>query len=177
MSETMELTRDTLEAIGGYVKQNLATWIRDVERQPQTDPYLLERIVRVEDELRSSRELMQQGFALMEKRFEAVDKRFEAVDQRFEAVDQRFADLRGDMIARFEAVDKRFEAVDKRFEAVDKRFEDLRTDMNARFIELRSDMKDGFERTDRHMNRWMTMLTIVIAVAALAGPLIAAFLS
>ena len=170
MSETMELTRDTLEAIGGYVKQNLATWIRDVERPPQTDPHLLERVVRVEEELRASRDLMQQGFALMEKRFEAVDKRFEAVDQRFE-------DLRGDMIARFEAVDKRFEAVDKRFEAVDRRFEDLRTDMNTRFGELRSDMKDGFERTDRHMNRWMTVLTIVIALAAIAGPLIAAMLT
>ena len=38
---------------------------------------LRERMIRVEEELKHQRELMQQGFAMMEKRFQQVDKRFE----------------------------------------------------------------------------------------------------
>ena len=37
---------------------------------------LRERMIRVEEELKHQRELMQQGFAMMEKRFQQVDKRF-----------------------------------------------------------------------------------------------------
>lgn len=70
MSETMELSRDTLEAIGGYVKQNLTTWMREVAPPSQTDPVLLERIVRVEEELKAQRQLMKQGFEQTDKRFE-----------------------------------------------------------------------------------------------------------
>ena len=81
-----------------------------------------ERLIRLEEELKAQRELM-------EARFEAMDKRFEDLiqhmDKRFEAVDKRFEDL-------IQHMDKRFEAVDKRFEAVDKRFED----MNRRFTML-----------------------------------------
>ena len=76
---------------------------------------LIERTVRVEEELRSLREMS-------EVRFEAIDKRFEA--------------LQREMNSRFEAVDKRFEAVDKRFEAMDKRFESLQREMNARFVTM-----------------------------------------
>ena len=94
---------------------------------------LRERTLRVEQELRHQRELMQQGFQLMEKRFEQMDKRFEQVDKRFE-------EMREDMNARFEQVDKRFEQVDKRFEQVDKRFE-----------EVNASIKDLGRRMDRFM--------------------------
>jgi len=65
------------------------------ERAAPTSVQLLERIVRVEEELKGQRELMKQGFEAMEKRFESADKRFESVDKRFEDLqhnmDKRFA--------------------------------------------------------------------------------------
>jgi len=66
----MELSRDTLETIGGYVRQNLSTWMREAAIAPQTDPVLLERMVRVEEELKAQRELMKQGFDQMDNRFD-----------------------------------------------------------------------------------------------------------
>ena len=54
---------------------------------------LRERMIRVEEELKHQRELMQQGFAMMDKRFEAMqqqmDNRFAAVDKRFEEITSR----------------------------------------------------------------------------------------
>lgn len=90
---------------------------------------LMERVIRVEEELRSLREISEMKFDASEKRFEALqremiarfeamDKRFEAVDKRFEAVDKRFESLQREMSARFEAVDKRFESMDKRFSMI-----------------------------------------------------------
>ena len=129
--ETMTLSDDQLEQIGRYVQKNLPEWLRTMPPQTVqiTDPALLERMVRVEEELKAQRELMSE-------RFDAVDKRFEAVDKRFEAMDKRFEELLEHSKQQFAAVDKRFEAVDKRFEeqrehsrqqfaAVDKRFEDM----------------------------------------------------
>ena len=121
----MELTSENLETIGAYVRENLASWIREIALPRQTEPVLLERIVRVEEELRAGRELMQFGFDQIDKRFEQVDKRFEQID--------------------------------KRFEQIDKRFEEVRADMNARF-----------DQTNRHMNRWMTAMTLVLALVGIA---------
>jgi hypothetical protein len=102
----MELTSENLETIGAYVRENLAAWIREFALPRQTEPVLLERIVRVEEELRAGRELMQFGFDQIDKRFEQVDKRFEQVDKRFEQVDKRFEELRVDMNARFDQTDR-----------------------------------------------------------------------
>jgi hypothetical protein len=41
-------------------------------------------MIRVEEELKHQRELMQQGFAMMDKRFEAADKRFEEITSRLD---------------------------------------------------------------------------------------------
>jgi len=69
---------------------------------------LLERMVRIEEEIKSHRMLTEALIHQMDKRFEQVDKRFEQVDKRFEQMDKRF-----------EQVDKRFEEmlhhVDRRF--------------------------------------------------------------
>lgn len=46
----------------------------------------------------------------------------------------------------FEQVDKRFEQVDKRFEQVDKRLDDM----------------------NRHMNRWLTVITVMLGLIGLA---------
>ena len=98
----MELRAEQLEQIGMYVRGNLGTWFR--EANLDRDMELRERTIRVEEELKTQRELMREGFAQMEKRFEQVDKRFEQVDKRFESMQHN---------------------MDKRFESMDKRFDDL----------------------------------------------------
>ena len=103
MAEPMTLRDEDVGRIGEYVKP----WLRELvdEMVPHPEPVgarLLERMVRVEEELRAQRTLMDERFGFMADRFEAVDKRFEAVDRRFE-------DLIGQMNARFETVDRRFE--------------------------------------------------------------------
>ena len=91
MSEAMELTERNFEQIGSYVRDHLDAWVRELWplTTQRTDPLLLERIVRVEEELRSQRDLMKQGF--------------EQIDRRFELVDKRFEETRADMNARFDA--------------------------------------------------------------------------
>ena len=89
MEQAMELSGETLETIGRYVRGNLGTWIREINID--RDIELRERTVRVEEELKVQRELMREGFAQMEKRFEFMQ---EQVDRRFEQVDRRFEDMR-----------------------------------------------------------------------------------
>ena len=94
---------------------------------------LLERMIRVEEELNSSRKTGENQLVLFEKRFEMIDKRFEMIDKRFE-------EMKDYSEKRFESVDKRFEEMkdysEKRFESVDKRFEDMQRYMDKRFTQL-----------------------------------------
>lgn len=154
MGDPVMLRDEDVGRIGEYVKP----WLRELVDQvvPRLEfagvgPQLLERMVRVEEELKSQRELMDERFGFMKQRFEAVDRRFEAADQRFK-------DLISHMDRRFEAVDKRFEAEDKRFEVVDKRFEDLTDQMNRRFSTLTWMIGVGFVV--------ITSLTTVFALLA-----------
>ena len=106
----MPLSDQDLEQI----KHQLTDWMDSKLLQSQwvPGPELLERSVRVEEELKHQRLLMRENFEQFEKRFELIEKRFEQVDKRFEQVDKRF-----------EQIDERFEQVDKRFEQVDKRLD------------------------------------------------------
>ena len=157
MGTAMELTKEQLEQIGSYIESNFDRFgakSNVVQLRPY-DIQLIERMTRIEEELRSQREIilkqnetMQFGFAQMDKRFEQVDKRFEAMqkqmDERFTAVDKRFESIQKQMDERFTAVDKRFESVqkqiDERFTAVDKRFDD----MNKKFTMMMWMMSAGF---------------------------------
>ena len=152
MAEPVVLREEDVGRIGDYVKP----WLRElVDRMvPMAETVgvgsaLLERMVRVEDELKAQRELMDERFGFMEQRFVAVDNRFEAVDGRFEdliahtdkrfdAVDKRFEDLIAHLERRFDAVDKRFEASDKRFDTVDKRFNTLTWMIGVGFVVVTS---------------------------------------
>ena len=96
----MPLREEDVQRIGDYIKPWIRELVDAVVPQPVLagiDAQLLERMVRVEEELKSQRELMDQRFAAVDKRFEAVDKRFEDLmaysDRRFEAVDKRFDDV------------------------------------------------------------------------------------
>lgn len=94
---TSEVVADDLERIGNYVRANLPGWLREVDGDSLIGPKLLERMVRVEEELKGMGARFEREFAaqreLMVARFEAVDKRFESVDKRFETMDKRFEDM------------------------------------------------------------------------------------
>jgi len=145
MGEPVMLKEEDVVRIGDYVKPWLREMVNHVVPRAETvdvPAALLERMVRVEEELKALQVLMDERFGFMERRFEAVDKRFEAVDQRF-------ADLIGQLDKRFEAVDKRFEDMnkrfedlighlDKRFETVDKRFNTLTWMIGVGFVVITS---------------------------------------
>ncbi|WP_353683988.1 hypothetical protein V4D30_08920 [Thermodesulfovibrio sp. 3907-1M] len=119
MPEVIEkISREELETL---VKEIIEGLVRQNEQRAR-ELSIIERIIRVEEELKALREIENARFDAMQERFEVIQQQMkayhEAVDKRFEAIQQQ-------MKAYHEAVDKRFEAVEKRFEAVDKRFEAL----------------------------------------------------
>jgi len=88
----MALEQKDIEFIENYLRENLPRILAEQSFSKPPVVYeieLRERMVRVEEELKYQRDLMQKGFEMMEKRFEQVDKRFEQVDKRFEQVDKR----------------------------------------------------------------------------------------
>ncbi len=129
---------------------------------------LIERIVRVEEELKNLRLFEAQRH---EKLYSEMNTRFEALqremDLRFEALQKemntRFEALQKEMNTRFEAFQKemntRFEALQKemdtRFEAMHTRFEA----MNARFEALQKEIHVRFEALEKRFsfNQWLTV--------------------
>ncbi len=89
----MQLGDAELARIGGYVKNNLRQWLSEVAPTAVTPPpaapdpipnaQLLERMVRVEEELKSQRELFSARFEANDRRFEDMkdylNKRFNAL--------------------------------------------------------------------------------------------------
>ena len=111
MAEPMTLRDEDVGRIGEYVKP----WLRELveERVSRQElggagTQLLERMVRVEEELKAQRTLMDERFGFMARRFEDM----------------------------FEYMNTRFDAVDTRFESVDKRFEESNENINVRFKTL-----------------------------------------
>lgn len=115
MGDPMPIRDEDVGRIGEYVKP----WLRELVNQmvPTAEiaglgPQLMERMVRVEEELKAQRDLMDERFVSMDRRFTdllaQMNARFEGVDRRFESADQRFEDLIAQMNKRFESVDKRF---------------------------------------------------------------------
>ena len=100
----MALGAEDVKRIVDYAKP----WLRDTilelapRRSSEIDAQLLERMVRVEEELKAQRELIA-------VRFEVVDKRFEDAQAN---MDKRFEESRASMDKRFEDMqvnaDKRF---------------------------------------------------------------------
>ena len=126
-----------------FIKDNLGIWLAEQSLGKPPAVYeieLRERMVRVEEELKHQRELIQTILVQMDKRFDAVDRRFEALQLE---------------------IDRRFEAVDKRFEAVDKRFEAMQQQMDKRFEELT-------RRIDRFMF-WSFGLTVSVGALIVAA--------
>jgi hypothetical protein len=113
----MAVTQKDLNQISDYIKGQFFEWMDTLPSRPINRDYglqLHERMIRVEEELKTQRELMKQGFEQVDKRFEQVDKRFEQVDKRFEQVDKRF-----------EQAERRFDQMEKRFETMENYFSEL----------------------------------------------------
>ena len=127
-------------------KSDFLTRLYQAEIRNSRDPALLERMIRVEEELRHQGRRFEEMLGTMRDQFAQVDKRFEQVDKRFEQIEKRF-----------EQVDKRFEQIEKRFEQVDKRFE-----------EMLDSMKTQFAQVDRRFNRLYGYL-FAVSLALMSG--------
>lgn len=121
---------------------------------------IMERVVRIEDELKSMRQMSEQNFDLMKQRFQESDKRFEATEKRLELLQQ-------EMSTRFEVVEKRFDVMDQRFDLVDKRFEALQREMSARFEASQREMSARFDVVDKKFTFFQWILGIVLGIPAL----------
>lgn len=99
----MPLGTAELEQIDAYLRSNVRAWVEEY-----VGPQLLERMTRVEHELKLQREVMVERFKVVDERFKAMGERFKAVDERFKAVDRRFADMQASMDRRFEDMHRRF---------------------------------------------------------------------
>ena len=93
------MKEEELEAIGLYVKDHIADWIKESNIIPfstesrnilERDISLAERIVRVEEGIKHQGDLL-------EKMLEQIDKRFEQVDKRFDDMNKRFSQLQWTM--------------------------------------------------------------------------------
>ena len=150
MAEPMTLRDEDVGRIGEYVKPWLRGLVDEVVPRPEPaggDTRLLERMVRVEEELKAQRTLMDERFGFMASRFEAIDKRFE--------------DLIGQMNGRFEAVDRRFE---ESIGHTNARFKELIGHMNARFEESHMHTNSRFTEFAGQMNARFRTQTWIIGV-------------
>ncbi len=77
----------------GLIADKIAAFVAENERRAR-ELSLMERIVRVEEELKSLREMDAVRFEAMEKRFESLQREMNA---RFEAMDKRFTMLQWTM--------------------------------------------------------------------------------
>jgi len=85
----MPLAHDDIEHIRRLIREELEAHPPQPQATVRYDLELRERTIRVEEELKHQRQLMEQGFRLMEKRLDQVDKRLDQVDKRFEVLTTR----------------------------------------------------------------------------------------
>jgi exonuclease VII large subunit len=106
-----QIEQAVAKAVESHLQQALEEYVERNELRFK-ELSLIERTVRVEEELRSLREMSEIRFEALQRemnsRFEAVDKRFEALQRE---MNSRFEALQREMNARFVAMDKRFSAI------------------------------------------------------------------
>ncbi|KPA15286.1 conserved hypothetical protein, membrane [Candidatus Magnetomorum sp. HK-1] len=116
-----------------------------------------ERLIRIEETIKSLTNEMRQGFKNIDQRFKNIDQRFEDfnqnINQRFEDNDKRFVSLIQNINQRFEENDKRFvsliQNIDQRFEENDKRFVSLIQNINQRFEDNDKRFGDFIKNNDK----------------------------
>ena len=78
----MPLAQEDIDLIRNLIREEMEA--RSPAGTVRYDLELRERIVRVEEELKHQRELMEQGFRLMDQRFEQMDQRFHILTERID---------------------------------------------------------------------------------------------
>ena len=152
----MALGESELERIGDYVRGNLYGWLTDVAPQMVVGPQLLERSVRIEEELKQQREIMDRRFTESDRRFAELSKQmnrgFDDVNRRFDDVNLRFDDVN----LRFEDMNKRF---DESSRQTSERFAALNQQTNERFAEASRQTSERFAELHKRFNglQWMIM--------------------
>ena len=141
----MALGESELEQIGDYVRGNLYGWLTDVAPQMVVGPQLLERSVRIEEELKQQREIMDRRFAESDRRFAELSKQ---MNRGFDDVNRRFDD-----------VNRRFDDVNLRFEDMNKRFDESSRQTSERFAEASRQTSERFAELHKRFNglQWMIM--------------------
>ena len=106
----LKVVNEEQKAIIEYIKDHFVGWLEEKniipfpQRANPVETQLLERMVRVEEEIKRQNE------------------KFERIDERFEHMNEKFDMMIAHSDKRFEAIDQRFEAIDQRFEQIDRRF-------------------------------------------------------
>jgi len=156
MKDEVLKKEELIKIIKSLVAEQVEAYVRKHEEKMK-EFSLLERIIRVEEELKAQREIIASLQREMSARFEAMEKRFEAMEKRFETMNK--------------AMEKRFEAMDKRFEAMDKRFESLQREMDKRFESLQREMDKRFESVEKRLSflQWFmaggfTFISVLITI-------------
>jgi len=91
-----QIKEELIPIIQAVVTQEVKTNIEEFLRQSEIkakELSLIERVIRVEEELKALKEIEKARFETMETRFAAMETRFAAIDTRFEAMEKRFTSL------------------------------------------------------------------------------------
>ena len=78
--EYLEVEYNKLTYIEDHTDNNSIIYIKKIKAKELS---LIERVIRVEEELKALKEIEKARFESMETRFEAIDTRFEAMEKRF----------------------------------------------------------------------------------------------
>ena len=122
----MMLSDSDLQYIGRYVRAELPGWLNELGPWA-LGSQLMERMVRVEEELKARRELLLTHVRTSHRRFDDANKRFDDANKRFDDANKHFDDANkhfDDANKRFDDANKRFDDVNRRFDDVNRRFDD-----------------------------------------------------
>lgn len=167
--QNQEFKEAISKLISELLSSKLTEFILQREREAK-EITLVERLLRVEEELKSMRELQAKQFEFL---LREMNTRFEALQRdsnsKFEAIITRFEALQREMNTRFEAL---YTEMNTRFETLytemNTRFETLYTEINTRFAEINT----RFEALEKRFNffQWFVgagfaLLSILIALS------------
>ena len=100
MKDNVLKKEELIKIIKSLVTEQVEAYVREHEIKAK-EFSLLERIIRVEEELKAQREIIASLQREMGARFEAMN---EAMEKQFEVVDKRFEALEREMDKKFESV-------------------------------------------------------------------------
>ena len=140
--DNQSLREKLISLLDEYLPQYIAKYV-SVNETKLKELSIIERIVRIEEELKHLRVLEAERH---ESLLKEMNSRFEDINSRFEAMNNRFEALQIDMNTRFEAVQK---------------------EMNTRFEVLQREMNTRFEVLDRRFSFMQWLIVVGIAILSL----------